>query len=112
VFVFPALWDEPFGIVALEAIASGVVVTGYQSGGLAEAVGPCGVLVAKGDRRALVGVVNMLLGARDERERLLAHRAEHLHKHRARIVAERYVTLLKDQASVHKPRAEAPGQVA
>lgn len=36
VFVFASIWDEPFGITLLEAMASGLAVVGTSSGGSAE----------------------------------------------------------------------------
>lgn len=38
--VVPSLWQEPFGIVALEALASGCTVIASRIGGLTEAGGP------------------------------------------------------------------------
>lgn len=35
-FIFPSLWQEPFGIVIIEAMASGVPVVGTSVGGAAE----------------------------------------------------------------------------
>ena len=47
--VTPA-WDEPYGLVAAEAMACGTPVLGYRRGGLPEFVVPgCGVLVDPGD---------------------------------------------------------------
>jgi glycosyltransferase involved in cell wall biosynthesis len=36
ILVFPSIWDEPFGIVPLEAMASGLPVVGTATGGSAE----------------------------------------------------------------------------
>lgn len=48
------MWDEPYGLVAAEAIASGTPVAGYARGGLPEVVGTRGgFLVAPGDIEAL-----------------------------------------------------------
>ena len=49
VMVIPSVWEEPFGIVALEGIACGCVVVAANVGGLPDAVGPCGLIFAKGD---------------------------------------------------------------
>jgi glycosyltransferase involved in cell wall biosynthesis len=55
--VTPA-WDEPYGLVASEAMASGTPVAGYARGALSEVVGSeGGVLVEAGDIEALAGAV-------------------------------------------------------
>jgi glycosyltransferase involved in cell wall biosynthesis len=51
VALVPSLWDEPFGYVALEALAAGVPVLVADRGGLPELAGPDAVLAA-GDRTA------------------------------------------------------------
>lgn len=97
--VFPALWDEPFGLVALEATACGAVVVGYHSGGIGEAVGPCGVLVPTGDRGALIAATRRLLDHQEDRRQLLAGRDAHLARHRADAVARRYLEYLQTAGS-------------
>jgi glycogen(starch) synthase len=59
--IFPSLWEEPFGIVALEAIACGSLVIGTQSGGLPEAIGNCGLIVPNGDIQALSDAIHKLV---------------------------------------------------
>lgn len=44
---------EGFPLTAIEAMAVGTPVIGYDHGGLPEVVGDCGLLVRPGDRRAL-----------------------------------------------------------
>lgn len=59
VLLMPVLWDEPFGLVALESLAAGTPVAGYRRGGLPEIVDEsCGELVASGDEAALAGAIS------------------------------------------------------
>lgn len=55
VVVMPSTWDEPFGLVAIEAMAAGRAVLASDSGALPEIVKPQlnGLLVPRGDPRAL-----------------------------------------------------------
>lgn len=50
VTLIPSRWDEPFGLVACEALATGTPVVGYESGALPEIVeqGATGMLVPRG----------------------------------------------------------------
>lgn len=47
--VIPSVWEEPFGLVALEGLASGCTVIASDGGGLPEAVGTFGLLFKRGD---------------------------------------------------------------
>ncbi|GMM93383.1 glycosyltransferase [Qipengyuania sp. MTN3-11] len=51
------LWDEPFGLVAAEALSCGTPVVGFDRGALREVVGDCGVLVEGGDIAALARAI-------------------------------------------------------
>ncbi|HKP93989.1 MAG TPA: glycosyltransferase, partial [Chthoniobacterales bacterium] len=89
--VVPSRWSEPFGIVALEAIACGCVVIGSSAGGLPEAIGPCGVTVPNGDVRALADAISHLLADPDKCDGLQQNAAEHLQRFTARRVASAYL---------------------
>jgi glycosyltransferase involved in cell wall biosynthesis len=60
--VVPSQWDEPFGLVAAEALASEVPVLGTRRGGLAEVLsGPLEVnLVGPSSRELAVGIARNL----------------------------------------------------
>lgn len=62
--LMPIHWDEPFGLVAIEAGAAGSPVIGYRRGGLIDIVreGKTGYLVDPDDERALVAAVGRLDG--------------------------------------------------
>lgn len=57
--LLPVTWDEPFGLVAVEAQAAGTPVVAYARGGLAEIVldGRSGVLVPAGDEDAFARAI-------------------------------------------------------
>jgi glycosyltransferase involved in cell wall biosynthesis len=52
---------EGFGLAALEALAVGTPVVGYDAGALREVVSECGALVPPGDRAALVEALRRVL---------------------------------------------------
>jgi glycosyltransferase involved in cell wall biosynthesis len=61
VLVVPSLYREPFGIVALEGIASGCIVVGSEGGGLKDAIGPCGMTFPNGNSVELAKRLEQLL---------------------------------------------------
>jgi glycosyltransferase involved in cell wall biosynthesis len=66
------VWDEPYGLVAAEAMASGTPVAAFARGGLTQVVSPrSGVLVDPGDVEALAEAV--LTAARLDRREVRAH---------------------------------------
>jgi glycogen(starch) synthase len=90
ILVVPSLWNEPFGVVALEGIASGCMVVGSDGGGLPEAIGPCGLTFPNGDEQALAEQLAVLLGDRALFDQYRAHAETHLAHHRPNAVARRY----------------------
>jgi glycosyltransferase involved in cell wall biosynthesis len=76
----PAVWEEPFGLVAAEANACGTPVVGFRRGAIAEVVadGATAVLVAPGDLAAAAEAVP---------------RADALSRPRCRLHAERTLSL-------------------
>ena len=70
--LFPVRWQEPYGLVPLEAMASGVPVVATGTGGSAEYLVSEGnaLLVAPGDAVALADAVTRLSGDPALRERL------------------------------------------
>jgi glycosyltransferase involved in cell wall biosynthesis len=59
-FVYPGVWDEPFGRVFLEALAAGTPIVGSDVGALADIVGEAGV-VADSTPEALAHAIIRLL---------------------------------------------------
>jgi glycosyltransferase involved in cell wall biosynthesis len=94
--VIPSIWEEPFGIVALEAAACGCVVVGSDGGGLPEAIGPCGLLFKRGDPVDLEKVLRRLLGDSSLRDSIRASSIRHLEMHRMDFLSKKYLNLLEN----------------
>jgi glycogen synthase len=95
IVVVPSIWEEPFGVVALEGIAAGCVVVASQSGGLPEAVGRCGILFPNRDVAALASVLKELLESDSLREELRSRRSEHLERFQPATVAQKYMEVFE-----------------
>ncbi|HEU5443595.1 MAG TPA: glycosyltransferase family 4 protein, partial [Steroidobacteraceae bacterium] len=72
IFVFPSLWQEPFGIPVIEAMAAGLPVVATRGGALPEVVvdGETGILVERGDGEALAAAIGKLLSDPHLRKRM------------------------------------------
>jgi glycosyltransferase involved in cell wall biosynthesis len=71
--LFPSVWDEPFGLVPLEAMACGVPVVATGTGGSAEFLddGRNCLLVPRRDETALARAVERLAASPELRARLV-----------------------------------------
>lgn len=77
--VMPSMWQEGFGLVALESLAAGKPVVAFRSGGVATVVQHehTGLLVDQGDLDGLADAVLRLLEDPDQRRRLGEQGREH-----------------------------------
>ena len=68
----PSVWEEPFGMVAVEAAMRGTAAVASGTGGLAEVVidGETGLHVAAGDSESLAEALKILLGNKALSERM------------------------------------------
>lgn len=74
VVAFPSVWPEPFGLVAAEAMASGVPLIVSDAGALPEVVGPDHPWVARADDvEDLAAVIVKALGVDRTRVTMAAH---------------------------------------
>jgi len=94
--VAPSRWEEPFGVVALEAMACGCVPVVAGAGGLPEAVGEAGVTFEKGDPQGLAECLEGLLGDETRLEELRRRAPAHLDRHRAAVIAGRYLEVIEE----------------
>jgi glycosyltransferase involved in cell wall biosynthesis len=96
VLVIPSLWHEPFGVVALEGLASGCALVGSAGGGLPEAMGSGARSFPNGDVAALAAALRAALG-----EMPVPRSADveaHLRQHARRAVAQRFLEVLETAA--------------
>jgi glycosyltransferase involved in cell wall biosynthesis len=93
VAVVPSRYNEPFGIVALEAMACGCLVVGSEGGGLVDAIGPGGWTFPNGDPEALAGILDAVLDGRLAPPDPDTVR-EHLARHSRAAVASAYLDIL------------------
>ena len=69
--IIPSLWEEPFGMVAVEALMRGTAVIASNAGGLRDIIRPnAGVLVPPGDVPALTEALHRLATNRNLCEQL------------------------------------------
>ncbi len=57
IIVVPSRWPEPFGLAALEAMASGAALIASDTGGLPELIGDGGILLAPNDPKRLAAAI-------------------------------------------------------
>ncbi len=92
--IVPSVWEEPFGIVALEGVACGLVPIVSRSGGLPDAIGPTGIIVPKGDPAALAEAIHSLYDSADRLREFRRHAKAHLERHTRRVIAQKYLDAL------------------
>ena len=60
--LFTPMWDEPFGLAAIEAMACGLPVAAFDQGAVREVVGGCGAYARPGDVEDLAAALRRALG--------------------------------------------------
>lgn len=95
VMVVPSRYEEPFGIVALEGLASGCVLIVSERGGLVDAIGEHGMTFPNGDADALADRLKQVLGNMEAARLRLSGIETHLARCSARAVAERYIEVFE-----------------
>jgi len=100
------LGREGFPLTALEAMAVGTPVVGYDHGGVPELVGDCGVLVPPGDRGALRDAILEVVGDEDLRSRLASCGPERV---ATQFALPRFVAAMKERYREAANRAAMPG---
>jgi glycogen(starch) synthase len=90
--VIPSIWEEPFGVVVLEAIAAGCIPLVSTMGGLPEAAGPCGVAITSLTTIGLAETISSVLFNYEEAKKTLDHYSpDHLRRHSVSRIAKVYL---------------------
>jgi glycosyltransferase involved in cell wall biosynthesis len=113
VLVFPTLWDEPFGLVPLEAMAAGCCVVATGTGGSGEYLADehNALVFSKGNSAALALAVSRLAGDDGLVERLRQGGRETAARHTFEAYARTIDLLIRETAGV-KDVHNAPAPVA
>jgi glycogen(starch) synthase len=85
--VIPSSWREPFGLVALEALACGCRVVASDTGGLPEATGGHALLFRSGDVASLAQALRQALHSNSQPDCDIMN---HLNRHKPDAVARHY----------------------
>lgn len=91
VVVVPSVWEEPFGIVALEAIACGCAVVASNAGGLPDAIGQCGLTFERANVEDLARTLRPLLVNPLAINELQRRATEHLSRYMPAVIGLQYI---------------------
>lgn len=93
--VVPSRWAEPFGLIALEAIACGCPVIGSCGGGLPDAIGPCGETFPNENVSSLTALLERWLLQPELRKEAMQHARQHLAQYQPTAVAAKYLAAME-----------------
>ena len=91
----PSMWREPFGIVALEGIACGLIPIVSDGGGLPYAVGDAGVVFHRGELDSLVETTRQLLASPEQQQKCLLAGPAHLAEFNPVKITRQFVELVE-----------------
>lgn len=95
IMAIPSVWAEPFGIVALEGVASGCAIVASDQGGLPEAGGPAGLYFPNRDVKKMAEQLEKLVVDEALRTRLIQAGPAHLESFQPATVSSRYLSIFE-----------------
>ena len=94
----PSVWEEPFGIVALEGIACGLIPIASDGGGLPEAVGNAGVIFERGRIESLIAVTKRLVQNPAQQAKCRAAANQHLSAFSIESITRKFLDVIESVA--------------
>jgi len=91
IILVPSVWEEPFGLVALEGMACGCIPIVSNGGGLPDAIGRAGLLFERGNVNALVHCMEKLINNETLQAQLRKAAVVHLSSHTSAFILKRYL---------------------
>lgn len=92
----PSVWEEPFGMVALEGMACGCVPIVAESGGLPDAVGNAGLTFQRGNVDSLLSTIRTVSGNEELEKKLRKAATDHLSLHQRQPISMRYLKIIEE----------------
>ena len=113
--VVPSIWEEPFGLVVLEAMAAGKPVVASAIGGITDIVtdGVDGLLAQPGRAESFAAAIRRLLENREERESMGSAAAQTARRYAPETMLDEIEALYRevmDGARAAEPGAPSSGQ--
>ena len=100
--VIPSLWQEPFGVVALEGMACGCIPIVSKVGGLPDAIGNAGLTFMRGAVDSLVDAIYSIFDNPSFEVELRQLAIAHLAAHHQDVIAGKYLALVEQALKHHK----------
>ena len=115
IVVFPSLWPEPFGRIAIEAMAAGKPVIGTRIGGIKETVEQgAGILVLPGSAEQLHAAIQQLIENPSLRTKMGIAGKKHAEKYNepniTRLIIQTYSTHFKANSKAKSLQASPDAQ--
>lgn len=98
--LIPSIWEEPFGIVALEGIACGCLPIVSDGGGLPDAVGKAGLIFKRGDLNALLSCIKWIKENPEAEDSLRERGAGHLKNFHPQYIIKKYLKIINAAMSI------------
>ncbi|WP_405410826.1 glycosyltransferase family 4 protein [Maribacter sp. Asnod1-A12] len=95
--IIPSIWEEPFGLVAIEAMACGCIPIVSSGGGLPEAVGNAGIVFESGSLERLTNAITKLYTTPALERKLLNAMPIHLNRHHSDVITNEYIDIIQKQ---------------